>query len=89
MAEALEGLAWVAAGTGQPHRAAQLGGAAEASRQTLGIPVMRDWQAAHELAVRSTRALLGEALFAAAWADGRALSFEAVVALALDNVSGQ
>jgi hypothetical protein len=85
--ESLEGLTWVAAGRGQPHRAAQLAGAADALRQTLGIPVMPDRRAGHEQAGRAMRAALGEEAFAAAWAAGRALSFQDAVALAVENES--
>jgi non-specific serine/threonine protein kinase len=87
--DSLEVLAWVAAGRGQPHWAAQLGGAAEAIRHILGIPVQPDWQASHEEAVQAMREALGEKVFAAAWAAGRALSFEEAIALALDNAWGQ
>jgi hypothetical protein len=83
--QALELLAWVASAWGQPRRAARLGGAVEALREAQGVPVASDWQAGHEQAVRAMRAALGEEAFAAAWAEGRALSPEDAVALALED----
>jgi hypothetical protein len=81
----LEGLAWVAAARGQPRRAAQLGGAAEALRHALSVFLLANQRAGHEQAVQTARAALGEPAFAAAWAEGRALSLEQVVALVLDD----
>ena len=45
----------------------------------LGRSAAREWQ------IASVRAALGEQAFAAAWAEGRGMSFEAAVALALDG----
>jgi non-specific serine/threonine protein kinase len=90
MAEVLEILAWLAVGRGQPHRAARVGGAAEALRQALGVDVLPDREAGHEQAVQAMRAALGEEVFAATWAEGRALPVEELVALAAgDHTSGQ
>jgi non-specific serine/threonine protein kinase len=79
----LEGLAWVAAASGQSHRAAQLGGAASALREALGVPLLPDQRAGHESVVQAMRAVLGDAAFDAAWAEGRALPPEEAVAVAL------
>jgi hypothetical protein len=48
---------------------------------------MPDRRAGHEQAGRAMRAALGEEAFAAAWAAGRALSFQDAVALAVENES--
>jgi predicted ATPase len=84
MAEALEGLAWVAAAGRQAQRAARFGGAAEALREALGVPLLPEQQADHDQAVQAMRAMLGEGDFAAAWAEGRALPLEAAIGLALE-----
>jgi tetratricopeptide (TPR) repeat protein len=81
MAHILEGLAGVAAACGQLQRAARLGGAAEALREVLGVPLAREWRVSHERAVQAMQAALGTEAFAAAWAGGRALPLEEAVAL--------
>jgi tetratricopeptide (TPR) repeat protein len=83
LAETLEGLVRAAAAAGQGPRAARLGGAAEALREALGTLLDPALRAGHERAVEAMRVALGEEGFAAAWAEGRALSLEAAVALAL------
>jgi predicted ATPase len=82
MAQALEGLARVAGARGEAERAAQLYAAAAALREALGAPVPPADRADHERRVAAARATLGEAAFAAAWAQGRALE---ALALALDD----
>jgi hypothetical protein len=84
-ADALEGLAWVASACGQAHRAAQLGGAADALREVLGVSLKPGERASHVQVVRAVRASLGENAFAAAWAAGRALPLEEAIALALEG----
>jgi non-specific serine/threonine protein kinase len=85
VAEGLEGLAWVADVGGQAQRAARLGGAAQALREALGMPLRLYQRAVHEQAVAAMRAALGEEGFAAAWAAGRALPLEEAVALGLEG----
>ena len=87
IAECLEGLATVAAGTGQPERAARLLGAAEALREAIGAPLPPVDRPDHDDDDSATRAALGEAAFAAAWAAGRALTVEQAVAEALGDPS--
>jgi predicted ATPase len=75
---------------GQAPRAARLGGAAAALREALGIPLsplQPHLRADHELAMQALRAALGEEVFAAAWAAGRALPLEEAVAQALEGAS--
>jgi non-specific serine/threonine protein kinase len=83
VAEGLESLAWVAAARGQPQRAAQMGGAAQALREVLGVPLPAEQRAGHDQAVQAMRAALGEEGFAAAWTAGRALPLEDAIAIAL------
>jgi predicted ATPase/transcriptional regulator with XRE-family HTH domain/Tfp pilus assembly protein PilF len=82
-ADALEGLTWVAAMHRWSHRAARLGGAAEALRASLGVPLGPILRAGHDAAVQAMRAALGEEGFTAAWAAGQALPLEEAIALAL------
>jgi non-specific serine/threonine protein kinase len=79
----LEGLAWVANAQGRPLQAARLFGAAEAVRGRIGAAPWPAWHAEHERNVAATRASLGEAAFAAAWAAGRALSMDEAIEEAL------
>jgi tetratricopeptide (TPR) repeat protein len=85
-AEGLERLAWLTA-SGWPQRAAQLGGAADALRASLGMPLAPALSASHAAALETMRAALGEEAFAVAWAEGRALTLEDAVALALTGQS--
>ena len=83
VAEALDGVAGVAAVLGQPERAARLLGAAEARREATDMARTMIASIEHERHVAATRAALGEAAFAAAYAGGRALPLEEAVAEAL------
>ena len=75
----------MAGARGQPDRAARLGGAAEALRAALGVPLPPETRADHDQAVLAMRAALGKDAFAAAWAEGQALSPEEAFALALEH----
>ena len=80
----LECLAWVAAMSGQSRRAAQLLGATEELTQRLGVPLRADLRAGHAAAVQAVGTALVGQIHAAAWAEGRRLSLEEAVALALE-----
>jgi tetratricopeptide (TPR) repeat protein len=80
----LECLAQVALAQGAPERMARLFGAAEALREALHYPLQPEDGASYDR-LDDARAALGEAAFAAAWAEGRALTLEAAVALALEE----
>jgi predicted ATPase/DNA-binding CsgD family transcriptional regulator len=54
--------------------AAQLWGAAEALRDTFGVPIPLIERAEYEHSVSDTRVHLGERAFAAAWAQGRSMT---------------
>jgi hypothetical protein len=83
MAEGLLNLCQVAVTRGQAERAARLGGAAQAAREVLGLPLEPYEQAGQEQARAALRAALGEERFAVAWAEGQALSVEQALAEAL------
>jgi hypothetical protein len=86
-AEGLEGLAWSVVAQGQPDRAARLGGAAEALREVLGVPLSPDSRLGHDQALQAMDATLGERACAAAWAAGRAMPLDQAITLALSDTS--
>jgi non-specific serine/threonine protein kinase len=79
----LEGLAAVAAAQAQSERAACLFGAAEALRELLGAPLPPADRAEHDRSVAAAGTALGEAAFATAWAEGRAMSWDEAACVAL------
>jgi non-specific serine/threonine protein kinase len=98
LAEALEGVAHLVVAHGQALegpgsspsslreaglRAARLLGAAERLRETIGRFHQPHEQADYARSVQATRAALGAAAFAAAWAEGRALAPEQAAAEAM------
>jgi non-specific serine/threonine protein kinase len=83
LANALTGIASVAASRRQPERAARLYAAAEALREELGAPDEGWERPAHERRVAAVRAALAPETFAAAWTAGATLPLDAVIAEAL------
>jgi tetratricopeptide (TPR) repeat protein len=79
-ASCLEGLASVVAKQGQCARAARLWGAAESLRERCGMSLLPIDRVDYEPAVAAARTQLGEQAFAAAWAEGRTMTFEQVLA---------
>lgn len=75
----LEGLACAASAQTQLRWATRLWGAAEALRETLGAPVAPILSLMYEHIVVGVRAQLGEKVFAAAWAEGRAMTLAQVL----------
>jgi non-specific serine/threonine protein kinase len=65
--------------------AARLLGAAEAAREAAGIAVLPVSQTGYEAHVAELRARLGADAFAAAWAEGRALTLDEAVDYALEE----
>jgi predicted ATPase/DNA-binding CsgD family transcriptional regulator len=87
--EALEGLARLAViGHGEPERATRLFGAAGALREELDTPYVETERAWIDPLQAELRALLGAARYAAAWAEGAALSQDEACAEALMVGSG-
>ena len=76
----LEGLAGVVAVQGERLWATRLWGAAEALREAIGAPLPPVDRPAYESSVAAARAHLGERAFAAAWAEGRMMTPEQVLA---------
>ena len=76
----LEGLASVVAAQGEPVWAARLWGAAEARRESMGVPISPVERTAYdERTVERVRAQLGEKAFAIDWAEGRSMTLEQVL----------
>jgi predicted ATPase/DNA-binding CsgD family transcriptional regulator/transcriptional regulator with XRE-family HTH domain len=76
----VEELASIAGLMRRPEQAARLFGAAEGLREVVGAPLTAWQRERHEGSVAAARAALGGPAYAAAWAAGRALSLEEVVA---------
>jgi predicted ATPase/class 3 adenylate cyclase/DNA-binding CsgD family transcriptional regulator len=76
----LEGLAAAVAVQGNYAWAAQLWGAAEARRETIGVPLPPVERVPYHRAVAAARTQLGEQAFAAAWVEGRTMSLEQALA---------
>jgi predicted ATPase len=78
----LEHLAGVAAEQEQTERAVQLWGAAEALRETNSMPLWHVDRPDYERRVAIAHTQMGESAFAAAWAEGRAMSLNQAIAQA-------
>jgi predicted ATPase/DNA-binding SARP family transcriptional activator len=83
MAECLEASASLAGVEGDTERAAQLFGAAQALREEIGMPIRPSDRAEYERSVALVRDLLDEAAFAAPWAEGRSMTVDDALALAV------
>jgi tetratricopeptide (TPR) repeat protein len=85
VAECLERLAGIATTQSEGMRAAQLLGAAETLRDTIGVHLSAADRPRYEQVVTVTRMQIDPATFAAAWAAGRALTLEQAIAYALQE----
>jgi hypothetical protein len=83
IAESLESFAHPAARGRAWERAARLWGAAAALRDAISIPVEPNRREVWERDLGAARAALGEEAFAAAWAQGGAMTLEQAIAYAL------
>jgi hypothetical protein len=82
----LTGLAGERVVAGQPVRAAQLLGAAEALLEFIGVRLEPLTRTAYEHNVAAVRAQLSEEAFAAAWNTGRSLTVEQAIAEAFATI---
>jgi len=80
IASRLEELARLVVAQGELAWAAQLWGAAEVLREDNKVPLPPEERASYEQAVAAARVQLGEEGFARAWAEGRAMTPEQVLA---------
>jgi hypothetical protein len=76
---------WRADAAGAGRRAVRLFGAVEVERETLGAPTLPIYQAQYQRGVAAAHALLDVATFAAAWAEGQAMTLEQAIAYALSE----
>jgi predicted ATPase/class 3 adenylate cyclase len=76
----LEGLAQAVAAQGKPAWAAQLWGGAEVCRERCGVPMWPVDRRNYEDEIAAVRLQLGEQAFAQAWAEGRAMTLEQLLA---------
>src|SRR5262249_24976721 len=73
VARVLEGFAQLARAEGSESRAVSLLGSARAVREVIGFPLSRNEQPEQEALLAALRAALGDAVFTAAWEEGRRL----------------
>jgi hypothetical protein len=85
MAQSLEDFGVLAGRQQQWERAARLLGAAEAVCADLGTALPVAIAEEYGRTVRGARSALGEEAFAAAWAEGRAMSLDDAIRYALDE----
>jgi predicted ATPase/DNA-binding SARP family transcriptional activator/DNA-binding CsgD family transcriptional regulator len=85
VAAGLEGLAEAVSALGEELRAVRLWGAAAALREVLDVPWSPVEQLLHEPQLIAARSRLDEAMWEAAFAEGRGMSFEEVVEYALSD----
>ena len=81
----IESVAYVDAVSDRSERAARLFGAAQASRERIELPIWPAWRTWYDEGVARARAACGDAVFEAAWAQGRALSLDEAFAHALED----
>ena len=81
------GLACVLGAWAHVGRAASLFGASERAFEALGTSPSPHNRVDSDRSVAATRASADEAIFVAAWAEGRAMTLEQAVAHALDKVN--
>jgi len=81
----LTGLANAAAARNQLQRAARLWGAVDAISQSIGSPVPSTVRASQDIHLPAVRQAMGDERFGAAWAEGRKMTPDEVVAYALQN----
>jgi predicted ATPase/DNA-binding SARP family transcriptional activator len=76
-------LAKLAAADGAPERAVRLFAAAQALREAVGTPLEPGERADEDRSIAATRATLGDAAYAAAWAEGNTMQWEQAIEYAL------
>jgi tetratricopeptide (TPR) repeat protein len=81
----LENLGVLAARRGHPGHAARLFGASERMHEILNAPMLSPYREHYEPALAQVRAELDEREFSEAWADGRAMTMEQAIELAMSD----
>jgi predicted ATPase/class 3 adenylate cyclase len=88
IAEVLEGFAGVAGAQGEGERAARLYGIADSLRETIGAPLLPGDRPRYERQLKAARSLVDEAVWEAAWEEGRAMTLDEAVSYALAEEAG-
>jgi len=86
IAQCLEELAGAAGGQRQPQRAARLFGMSAMLRETINAPVPPYARPYHERMLMSAQSQVDQDSWAAAWAEGRTMTLEQIIAYALEAV---
>ncbi len=81
----LEGLGLLAVEQNDARRAAVLLGAAEHTHELLGAPMLAAYRPSYESCTARARTQLGEREFNAAWAEGRALTYDEAIQFAMNE----
>ena len=81
----LNGMAEIAGVEGQPERLVRLFGAVTPLHGRYGVSLYPAERAAYERQLSAARVQLGEDAYAAAWAEGQALTLEQAIAEALSE----
>jgi hypothetical protein len=85
IANQLECFAFIAITEEEPQRALKLLGAAEALREKIGSPMANYEVMEYDKEVAQLRAMLVETDFNKLWADGKSMTMEQAIQLALNN----
>jgi non-specific serine/threonine protein kinase len=83
IAKVLEGFAALAAAEGKLRRSARLWGAADALHEALSLPMPPVDHITYDPYIEAVRTALGEEAFAAAWAEGRAMTTDEAIRYAV------
>jgi tetratricopeptide (TPR) repeat protein len=84
----VEQMAYAASALGQHERAARLLGAADGLREQMGIPLWTSDTSDHDRVEAAVRAAIREeSMFSALWAEGRAMTHDALLADALQTAA--
>jgi non-specific serine/threonine protein kinase len=83
VAGGLEGVAYVAAATGQPECATQLFAAVHALRETTGLVLPAPGWEARQQVLDTLRSALGEAAYGELWSEGETMGLDEAIEVAL------
>lgn len=87
VAECMERIAAIAAKRSDYTRAARLFGAANSTRENIGVPLPPTERSDRERSIGAVKSELGDTEFTAAWLEGRALKLEQAIDYALEVTS--
>ncbi len=85
MARCIECMAFIARANGAPRHAARLLGTAEALRENSASPMTGDERVEYDREISALRAAMDERDFHAMWQEGRVLSTDQAIAVAVEE----